>query len=166
MLIKPLEKIVDFDKFKDEVLLIIKNIGFKDNQIILQSKSDVEEWHTGIGSIDQLEDKDETLYCNLHKSIEHTEIAKIIKKYNGYRARIMFLEPRKCYSVHADYSPRIHIPIETNDQCWMLWPHDNHCTRMPVEYAYFTDTSKPHTFLNGSLNKGRIHLIFCVNRHM
>lgn len=119
-LIRPIEKIVNFDKLKSEVLEIVENIGFKDNQIILQSRSDVEDWYTGIGSIDQLDEKDETLYCNIHKSIENTEIARIIKKYNGYRARIIALTSRKCYSVHADYSPRIHIPITTNNQRPML----------------------------------------------
>lgn len=162
-LIRPIEKIVNFDKLKSEVLEIIENIGFKDNQIILQSRNEVEDWYTGIGSIDKLDEKDETLYCNIHKSIENTEIARIIKKYNGYRARIIALTSRKCYSIHADYSPRIHVPITTNDQCWMLWPYENHCTRMPVEYLYFTDTTKAHTFLNGSLEDTRIHLVFCIS---
>jgi hypothetical protein len=163
-LIRPIEQITNFHKLKDEVLQIIENIGFEDNQIILQSKGDIEEWHVGIGSIDELDEKDETLYCNIHKSIEHTEIARIIKKHNGYRARIIALAPRRCYSVHADYSPRMHVPIETNDQCWMIWPYENHCTRMPAGYLYLTDTTKEHTFFNGSLDEKRIHLMFCINR--
>lgn len=163
MIFRSLEKIFEFEKLHREIFEIIDRVGFKDNQIILQSLTDSEEWHLGVGSIEELEEKDERKYSNINASIKGTEIGKLIEKYNGFRARIMAMDSRKCYSVHRDPTPRIHIPIITNEQCWMVWPYNNVCANMPIGHVYFTNTTKVHTFLNGGLDL-RIHLIMCVSK--
>jgi len=159
---RPLEKIENFDKLQQEVVGIIDKVGFVMNQIILQSLVEgVEEWHVGIGAIEELEEADERKYCYLNPSIEDSELGKIIKKYNGYRARIMLMPPRRCYSVHRDIGVRMHIPIVTNDQSWMVWPFDSHCVRLKPGFLYVTDTTKNHTFINGGTTD-RIHVVICV----
>ena len=162
MIFRSLEPIFEFEKLRKEIFEIVDQVGFEDNQIILQSLNNNEEWHLGIGAIEELEEKDERKYAVVNHSIDHTEIAKIIKKYQGFRARIMRMEPRRCYSVHNDPTPRIHIPIETNDQCWMVWPNNNVCANMPAGNVYFTDTTKIHSFFNASLEE-RIHVVFCLS---
>lgn len=162
MIFRSLRPIIDFETLHKEVFDIINRVGFRDNQIILQSIDGVEEWHLGTGVIEHLEEKEEKKYSIINSSIRDTEISKIIEKYQGFRARIMKMYPRNCYSVHKDPTPRIHIPIKTNDQCWMVWPYDNFCATMPAGKEYFTDTTKMHTFLNASLET-RIHLMMCVS---
>jgi hypothetical protein len=163
MIFRSLEPISEFEKLRNEIFEIVNRVGFEDNQVILQSLTDNEEWHTGVGALEELEEKDELKYAIINHSIEHTEIAKIIQKYQGFRARIMRMDSRRCYSVHKDPTARIHIPIETNDQCWMVWPYNNLCASMPTGNIYFVDTTKSHTFLNAGLDP-RIHLMFCVSK--
>jgi hypothetical protein len=50
----------------------------------------------------------------------------------------------------------------SNDQAWMIWPYDNYSSRLEIGHSYLTDTTKNHTFLNGSL-EDRIHIVMCVN---
>jgi hypothetical protein len=163
MLFRNLEKILEFEKIHNEVMSIIDRVGFVGNQIILQSINNDEEWHLGVGAIEELQQKDERKYSNVNSSIKNTEIEKIIDRYQGFRSRIMMMDSRKCYSVHRDPTPRIHVPIVTNNQCWMIWPYNNLCASMPIGNIYYTDTTKEHTFLNGGL-EARIHLMMCVDR--
>lgn len=163
MVFRSLGKITNFKKLHDEIFDIIDTVGFINNQIILQSIAGQENWHLGIGSIEDLEEKDEQQYISIHGKVKHTEISKIIETCGGFRTRIMSMDSRRCYSIHKDPTPRIHIPILTNDQCWMIWPYDNVCKQMLYEQIYFTDTTKAHTFVNGGLEP-RIHLVMCVSK--
>lgn len=71
------------------------------------------------------------------------------------------MPPRKCYSVHQDPTPRLHIPIITNEHCWMVWPKDQFCVHLNEGYVYWTNTQKYHSFLNGG-TEDRIHIVMCV----
>lgn len=160
---KPLEKLENFQQLSKEIRDIIDQHGFEKNQIILQGlESGKDEWHIGVGAIEELEEQDEKKYCYLNRSLENTAIGSIIKKYKAYRARIMLMSPRRCYSVHKDPTPRIHIPIVTNDQCWMIWPTQQFCMKLKPEFLYWTNTTKEHTFLNGG-TEDRIHIVMCVD---
>jgi hypothetical protein len=155
---------VRFLDIKKEVLDIIQRVGFKSNQIVCQTlEENSNDWHTGIGRIDLLEDKIEQNYCYLNTELIGTQLGNLIKHYNCFRTRIMLMPPRQCYSIHADPTPRLHLPIITNPQCWMVWPHNNECHRMSVGQLYFADTTKSHTFINGS-EEDRIHVIFGVKK--
>jgi len=162
MTILKLDKVSNFLKLTKEVVGLCKQINSQSNQISCQTLDPlVDDWGIANGRIDELHEQDETAYTHINPSLQNTELAQLIKKYHGFRTRIMILEPRQCYSIHADPTPRIHIPIETNDQCWMIWPDDQQCHRMPLGSAYWTDTTKNHTFVNGS-TKNRIHIVMGV----
>jgi hypothetical protein len=164
MYIKPLEKIADFVQFERELYNIIKIAGFQKNQIICQTiVAGSTDWHTGIGRIDELEDIDEELYANINPALEGTILADIIKKYQGFRTRIMLMSPRSCYSIHSDPTPRLHIPFQTNKSAWMAWPHNSTTIHLPLGYVYWTDTRKPHTFFNAGI-ADRIHIIMGVKQ--
>jgi hypothetical protein len=155
---------VQFLDLKKEVLDIIQTVGFKSNQIVCQGlEENSKDWHTGIGRIESLEDKIEQSYCHLNPALIGTQLGKLIEHYNCFRTRIMLMPPRQCYSIHADPTPRLHLPIVTNSQCWMIWPHSNKCYRMPVGKLYSADTTKSHTFINGS-EENRIHVVFGVKK--
>lgn len=162
-IIYPVDQLLNFEKLRSEVLALIEQHSPKSNQIILQGlDSEVEEWQVGVGSIEELEVQEEKKYQYLNKSLVGSEIQNVINHYQGFRARIMLMPPRACYSVHADPTARIHIPIVTNDQCWMIWPYNNLCFRLPVGKAYYADTRRRHTFVNGS-TENRIHIVMCVD---
>jgi len=162
MMVLKLDRVANFLKLTKEVVDLCKKINPETNQISCQTLDPaVDDWGTSNGRIDELPEKNEELYCHVNPSLKDTELEKLIKRYNGFRTRIMVLDSRKCYSVHSDPTPRIHIPIETNDQCWMVWPDDSECYQLPLGSAYWTDTRKNHTFLNGS-TKTRIHIVMGI----
>jgi len=162
MLALPLYKIDDFQLLQNEIEHIIQKVGFEKNQIICQSlKENPNQWHLGVGSIEELEEKEEKKYNHLHTDLSGSYLEKIINQHKGYRTRIMLMPPRHCYSIHEDPSKRIHIPIVTSGQCWMIWPGFNACYQLKTNLCYLTDTTKPHTFINGG-TENRIHIVMCI----
>jgi hypothetical protein len=164
MLIIPLETIDDFNLLEEEVFDLINTIGENSSQIICQNLNpDEEDWSTGVGRINELEYQDEYLYKFINKSLKGTRLDHYISKHKGFRTRIMIMNPRQCYSIHADPTPRIHIPIVTDDQAWMIWPYQNVCERMKKGKVYWVDTTKHHTFINGG-DTIRIHIVMGVEK--
>jgi hypothetical protein len=163
MLFNLISSVKNFKVLQNEILEIVRIVGFKDNQIMCQTlNEDKEDFYTGIGSIHDLEYKDEQQYKFINKSFKKTYLEEIITDFKGCRTRILKLNPKTCYSIHRDPSPRIHIPIISNDQCWMIWPTRNSCLNMQLGFVYWTDTRKHHTFINCNNNIERIHLVMAV----
>lgn len=81
------------------------------------------------------------------------------------RARLMFLEPRRSYSIHQDTEERIHFAIETNPQAILLVASDQHRmwrVHVPDDgMGYRINTRLPHSALNGG-TEPRIHLLLNV----
>jgi hypothetical protein len=154
----------NFSLLKDEVLALASERLTDQNQISLQTSVEgVEDWYSGIGQADKLRYTFETDYKFIQPSLKSSSLEKVINKYEGYRARVMNLCPRSCYSIHSDYSYRIHIPIVTNLQSWMVWPAVQEMCRMEEGYAYWTNTKAGHTAFNGSL-ENRLHIVMCVSK--
>ena len=65
-----------------------------------------------------------------------------------------------CYSMHRDTTPRIHIPMITNPECYFIFKQGI-VQHMPAGSVYWTNTVEPHTFMNCS-NRPRLHLIGAV----
>jgi hypothetical protein len=164
MLVKYLYTLEDFDLLKSEIFTLINEVGFQNNQIMCQTLDESkEDFITGIGRIDELEHQNEESYKFIQNRLKGSYIEKIILKHNAFRTRILKLSPRSCYSIHADPTPRIHIPIVVNKQCWMIWPFHEKCHSFIDGKVYWTDTTKSHTYLNGDGNLERIHLVMCVS---
>lgn len=164
MLVQTLNEISNFSKLHNEVNLLLEKLQPGTSQISCQmTQEHIENWQESIGSLSNLKNKLEKSYCHLPDSLKGSEIEKIISEYKGFRARIMIMETRKCYSIHKDIFKRVHIPIVTNDQCWMVWPYENECHQLEAGKSYITDTTKSHTFINGHNNLTRIHLVMSVD---
>jgi hypothetical protein len=147
----------DFSKIKDEINLLLANHNYP-SQLCLQGKtSNYTDWQYGTGSIKE----NERLFKDIHESIIDYELSKLIKFFNAVRSRIMILNKKSCYSVHSDNAKRIHLPIVTNDQCWMIWPYLGICEQLLEGKIYLTDTTKKHTFFNGA-DEQRIHLVMSL----
>lgn len=81
----------------------------------------------------------------------------IFKKYNMYNSRIMCLRGKECYTYHKDRTPRIHLPLITNNNC--LFILEDRVFSMPSGKAYAIDTRKIHSAMNGNLNFFRYHIV-------
>jgi len=87
-------------------------------------------------------------------------INSIIKENSLYRTRVLILNPRECYTYHTDPTPRMHIPVKTNEACMFIL--NNKVFKMEEEGSlYWIDTTSPHLALNGSREQ-RIHIVGCV----
>lgn len=160
-IVKLLETVENFNQLRLEVLDVVKSID--STQIMCQGLAESpKDWITGTGRIGKLENRNERDYCVLNPALQGTLIEYYIKKFKAFRTRILVMPHNHCYSIHPDLTPRIHIPIVTNNQCWMIWPYSNQCHQLKAGEVYWTDTRKFHTFVNGSDVK-RIHLVLCVD---
>jgi len=67
---------------------------------------------------------------------------------------------KTCYTYHQDPTKRIHIPLITNENCFMVI--EDEIYRYPAEGDYYlVDTTKRHTFVNASFEE-RIHIVGCT----
>lgn len=164
MIVVKLYSIPNFVQLKDEVLSFINSVNSEHNQIMCQNLFDEDDYITGIGKLDTLEIQNERQYKHVQKRLKGTLIEKLILQHNAYRTRIIILPPKTCYSIHHDLSPRLHVPIVSNEQNWMIWPQHSQCEHLSPGSVYYTDTRLPHTFINGDNTLKRIHLIMSVNK--
>lgn len=138
---------------KLETGIVWTNYGHKGKQAGLQFKNSEDPWTSAVGK----SQGQELLYSTLNSYFENTEFENIIKKYNLKRTRLMWVGPYACYSMHQDTTPRIHIPLITNPECYFVFK-DGGIEHLPVGNVYWTNTTKLHTFMNCS-NQHRLHLV-------
>lgn len=126
-------------------------------QISLQSdQTNDNDVNVSVGKVGNLRSP-ETDY--VHPMFDCKVINHYMKKYGLYRTRVMQLGPKKCYSLHRDLTPRVHIPLVSDENSLMLI--DNKAQHLEVGKIYWTDTRKMHTAINTGPND-RIHIVGCV----
>lgn len=143
---------------------ITDHIACPDSQIALQT-NDIEsdDWSAGIGKAkgDHIWEQS---FNKIHPKIKGTAIDDYIQWLGVpvYRARLMLTKPKFVYSIHKDYSPRLHLPIVTNPQCFFVFKDPAEFIHMPADgRTYFTNTKKQHTFMNGSTHD-RLHIVMVI----
>ena len=105
----------------------------------------------------------ERKYTYINAAFEGTIFEEIIKEHNGYRARLLIRNPMSLYSIHADYGPRIHLPIITNNSSYFVFPEHNYIEHLPADgHLYKVNAAEKHTFFNADFKLDRIHMVFCV----
>jgi hypothetical protein len=176
--IRELEYNFDIKTIKKEVKEIVDNIKLHPHhyQISLKHTLDDSEdlFYQGCGSLKYsfagnnvptlrkvplTQDK----FVKLNEYLKGSYLEKvhdtILNDFNFGRFRIMGMTHKKCMSMHTDSSKRIHIPVETNENCLMII--DKQVYHMPSNgKAYLVDTTKPHTALNANHSFMRLHLLF------
>jgi hypothetical protein len=100
------------------------------------------------------------IVCDLFKNTYIEDIINDLNKLqkNVFRGRFMMLRYKTCLSTHHDDTPRIHVPIITNPDSFMVI--NDQILRMEVGKVYDVDTRHKHTAVNSG-KKDRVHLIFC-----
>jgi len=143
---------IDIEKIKSELKLLPKF----DEQICLQGTKDNLDPFLGVGA---------KIYNNTgHKENEFDTfifdlpyINSIISDLKMYRTRIMRMKPKTCYTIHKDTTKRIHIPIFTNEHCFLIV--NNKIKHYPADGNYYLiDTTQYHTAVNASRYE-RTHLV-------
>lgn len=142
----------DLDKIKEE----LSTLPHFEHQIYLQGcDSNMDPFEPTIGSNYLLVDASENDYDI--PLFDLPVINNFIKKYDLVRTRVLILRPKECYTWHKDKSTRLHIPVTTNESCFLLV--DNTSIHLPADGTiYEVDTTLYHTALNAS-RENRIHIV-------
>ena len=129
----------------------IKEKGYRDEKVI-GGKRETKE-------IIRRETEFDTL-CDFFKDTYVGEVVSTLQdEYKVTRGRFMMLSMKTCLTYHFDSSPRLHIPLITDDNCFMII--DDKVCRIPYPGTYKVDTTKKHTALNASKIL-RTHLVFVL----
>jgi hypothetical protein len=156
---------VDIDEVLAQYFLIEGQIQWADmppkyKQAALQYAEPTDNlWGGGTGKLEGLTNPEQQ-YKNLNPILQGTIFEDIINEYKLVRTRFMWLNSRSCYSMHRDMSPRIHVPIVTNPECYfVLKPESGGLVEhIPAGNVYWIDTRIRHSFMNCSIEP-RLHLI-------
>jgi len=147
---------IDIDKI---LLEIDRYLPKYDNQISLQGVLHNTDPLYGTGRLEYLKNSESEFTEPLFPEMVYTN--SVIKQLGMFRTRVMRLQPYQCYSYHVDPTQRMHIPVITNDHCFMIV--NDILYRYPADgNHYLVDTTKIHTFVNASLTE-RIHIVGGVN---
>lgn len=130
----------------------------KGKQAGLQYRDGENPWLSAVGK----SKGDDLSVKEINPQIKNTEFEKTIKKFNLSRARLLWVKPFVCYSMHRDDSPRIHIPLVTNENCYFVFK-GWHPMHLNIGKVYLVDTTKFHTFMNCS-EEYRLHIVGAVEK--
>lgn len=106
----------------------------------------------------------EKLFTSLPDFYQNSYISELksILGLNIYRLRWMKLSGKSCYSFHHDWTRRLHIPIITSPESYVLFQNPLELVHLQIGKAYLVDTTRKHTAMN-TRDESRIHLIACVD---
>lgn len=159
------EVVAEVTKLAEDQHLYFDYEGNPDGQIAIQNnQAGTTDWRSGIGKATAKTPDWEHSFCHLQSELSGSAIEDYIKWLNVpvFRTRIMLTRSKTCYSIHRDYSPRLHLPIATNTQCNFVFADPAKIVHMPADgRTSWVDTRINHTFMNGSLDP-RLHLVMIV----
>ena len=129
-------------------------------QIMLQGVKGQEDPYYGCNHFRDLKHIEFEFREELWPEIPYTN--SILKELKIHRTRLMRLLPQTCYSYHKDTSQRVHIPLITNENCFIIV--DDILKRYPADgSSYLINTTKMHTAVNAS-SEERWHIVGCVSK--
>lgn len=80
--------------------------------------------------------------------------------FHPIRTRIMALDPKHCYSVHRDMTPRYHLAVTTSEHARFVFVEHDKVVNIPADgNLYYVDTRQLHSAFNGG-DDMRIHIVF------
>lgn len=159
-MIKKVIDTINVDPILDSFFKLDKDIMWKiypqGKQVGLQYKPNEDYWSSAIGK----SQGKELEYTELNPFFKDTIFETIINQYSLKRTRLMWVNPKSCYSLHQDETPRLHIPLITNPECYFLFYPGILC-HLPINSVWWVNTKLKHTFLNCS-EEPRLHLVGIV----
>ena len=107
-----------------------------------------------------LKEEDFSEVCDYLKGTYTEEVINLLSsEYGIVRGRYMMMNWKSCLTYHHDETPRIHLPLITNDGCFMII--DGKTEKLHESVTYHVDTTKDHTALNAGKHL-RFHMVFCL----
>jgi len=107
-----------------------------------------------------LKEEDFSEVCDYLKGTYTEEVVNLLSsEYGIVRGRYMMMNWKSCLTYHHDDTPRIHLPLITNDGCFMII--DGKTEKLHESVTYHVDTTKDHTALNAGKHL-RFHMVFCL----
>lgn len=161
----------DLERLKKDIFEILEKYPMNHmNQLCLTSRTaENQSVYEGVGQLFNYETKQwssrERDYTFFNKDLENNYVHEVYQKlkqvvpWNIARVRIMKLESRRCYSFHNDADYRLHIALDTNPQCFLMFLPDQFIHIPADGVVYFTNTLKTHSAMNGG-RTDRYHLVF------
>ena len=152
---------IDIEKIIEEVTPLMEKMRKDETtQLMLQGIKGQEDPYYGCNHFKDLKHIEFEFREELHPDLYYTN--SIIKYHKIHRTRLMRLLPHTCYSYHKDFSQRVHIPLITNENCFIIL--DDVLNRYPADgSSYLINTTKMHTALNAS-NEERWHIVGCTSK--
>lgn len=154
---------IDLDQLRIETekLLWDANLQKSNLQVSIQTDG-ADDWANSSGSRPGVS---ESIWDKIHPSLKgtwwETDFFPSLP-WKVYRTRIMVQEGRRCYSIHTDDNPRLHIAITTSNQARFIFTNPPEITHIPADgYVWWVDTRKEHTAINGSMDI-RVHLLMSL----
>ena len=165
-LVKEINFGVDIKELQHFTLQYLKHhFAIRMNGFSLQHRNDVvDPWNfvDGLESGKLYQNFSEKEFSTVNEKFINTEFERIINYFSLFRTRIMIMEGKTCYSVHQDTTWRLHIPINTNDNCFFYFPKHKQDFILEEGKVYLVNTTETHTFVNTD-NEDRVHLVGCIN---
>jgi mannose-6-phosphate isomerase-like protein (cupin superfamily) len=134
--------------------------NFQGSQCCIQTREGAEPFKDGTGSsITSIQQ-----FHVLHEMFKGTIWETYLNQYQMYRTRFMWVNPRACYKVHKDITPRVHFVLKTNPDAKFYLPDLGADCMVHLEEGkiYWVDTTKAHSFINFGDNR-RLHLVGAVD---
>ena len=147
----------------ERILLELSILPEFKKQICLQGVEGSNDYFLGCG-VDGNQNSWERKQRHNHRTDEFKHplfdlpyVNQFIKEHDMTHTRVMKLLPRTCYSYHKDRTKRIHIPVTTNEHCWVVVNEE--MSHLPADGSDFVvDTTQMHTAVNAS-SEERIHIL-------
>jgi Aspartyl/Asparaginyl beta-hydroxylase len=150
---------VDVDRLREVIMPYTVNRS----QVCLNS-SDGKSLEEGAGSAFNIEQERgrSRLLNDVFKNTYVEQVYNSLREICDFgRARAMTVAPKSNYSFHTDITRRLHIPLTTNEQSFLVVggqrvyvPKDGH--------PYEINTRIPHNAVNGHSSMPRTHLVFAL----
>jgi hypothetical protein len=154
---------IDLERLIEEALkLTWDEVNQKTITQVAIQNGGVDDWAEGTGS---RPNTSETQWDKLHPSLAgtwwETDFFPSLP-WKVYRTRIMTMEGRRCYSIHKDDNPRLHIALKTSGQARFIFTNPPEIIHIPADgHVWWVDTRNEHTAINGSIEP-RVHLLMSL----
>lgn len=165
----------DPKRLQEELSQVLKQVAFHPvyKQISFRHRQDLptgeEAFYDGVGSLWDFDKKrfktQSREYNELHFTLRGGYWEHLIRDVESYwsaplgRVRLMLRPPMSCYSLHQDEDIRLHLAIQTNPGCFMVFPESG-CFHIPADgRLYASNTRLIHTAFNAGATD-RVHLVF------
>nr|7V4F_A Chain A, Beta-hydroxylase [Streptomyces sp. MK730-62F2]7V4F_B Chain B, Beta-hydroxylase [Streptomyces sp. MK730-62F2]7V4M_B Chain B, Beta-hydroxylase [Streptomyces sp. MK730-62F2]7V4N_A Chain A, Beta-hydroxylase [Streptomyces sp. MK730-62F2]7V4N_B Chain B, Beta-hydroxylase [Streptomyces sp. MK730-62F2]ACQ63618.1 beta-hydroxylase [Streptomyces sp. MK730-62F2] len=155
---------IDPDKLRESVVELLERhpLVFEGTrQLALQHRPEATDpWYEGCQRQSLISSDSD--FTEVHGELRDTYLGEVFDRlpFKPIRTRIMALDPKYCYSVHRDLTPRYHLAVTTSEHARFVFIEHDKVLHIPADGdLYYVDTRQLHSAFNGG-DDMRIHIVF------